>query len=641
MRTLKKGLALTVVLTMVLSLFAGITVFAAATATVGNVTVTGTVGTALAAGVEVPITIADGGLKAITATGSDLKSWITNLPAGLTAKAKADVATDDTSVTIVIEGTPTAASTDAIAIVIPQAAFNSAETANITVAANANAKFAITAASTGGDTLGNTVTVRNSGIDKDDKVSISGATTALPKGAKANLYTTNGGSTLVTGAPTSAKSVSSAGTLEFTGLTLPFPAANVWLKVDIAASGSGDTAVAASTKWYEITVTAEIATAAFEASRITSDVTVSSTLKAATITFPAKFAPAVDGTAYPKGTTITAYLATDTALEKPIGSVKLSDPAASTAKVSVLKINRKPSDTKAGIKFDAADTAIKLFVQEPKPATATDTPKGKSTAIEYTFPKVPRAGGDQGNAITATIPTAAPTQPHIAYFQDAMTVVAYGIEPETSVRIWTAAPTLAATANEKGLYSAAAAKPVAIMKVKKSISYKVGEEKKSYLPVAGAIVSTKLYPATTVYATMQGKDQYESALITVAAQSYDKAPDSGTENPPSTDAEQTAVNTAAAALTAADVITYTSSDSATGVTGNLTLGSSFAHGGKTYTITWTSNTTDVIANNGTVTRPASTGEDTDVVLTATLAHPDSSAKTAIKTFSVKVLKSTT
>ena len=113
-----------------------------ASSTVANVTVAGTNAVAQAGTTDVVVTIVNDGLAAEITTGADLSSWITNLPAGLTAVSKATYAAAATSVTITIDGTPTAVLTAAMTIVIPNASL-ALSTSNITVTTNANAKFEI------------------------------------------------------------------------------------------------------------------------------------------------------------------------------------------------------------------------------------------------------------------------------------------------------------------------------------------------------------------------------------------------------------------------------------------------------------------------------------------------------------------
>ena len=111
------------------------------TATVGNVTITGTTGTEITAA-EVEITLTNDKFKAIAAT-TNVKVWFTNLPAGLDAKIKTAVSDNDTTATIEISGNPTAVSSEALAITIPAASLvgNTA----LTVTNNPSAVFAITA----------------------------------------------------------------------------------------------------------------------------------------------------------------------------------------------------------------------------------------------------------------------------------------------------------------------------------------------------------------------------------------------------------------------------------------------------------------------------------------------------------------
>ena len=107
-------------------------------AAVGNVTVNGTVGTAIT---ETQF--------AVDLTNDTFKSnlsgnWITNLPAGLSQSVRYG---GTTRAIITISGTPTAASTEQIAITIPEDQII-VSTEDLTVTANADAKFNISAAET-------------------------------------------------------------------------------------------------------------------------------------------------------------------------------------------------------------------------------------------------------------------------------------------------------------------------------------------------------------------------------------------------------------------------------------------------------------------------------------------------------------
>jgi hypothetical protein len=108
--------------------------------TVANVTVSGTIGTALAAPADVAVSIVNDTFVAIGAD-ADLASWITNLPAGLTAVPSAAVTAGATSVTITVAGTPTVASDAALAITVPAGKLAGGD--EIIVTQNPNAKFAI------------------------------------------------------------------------------------------------------------------------------------------------------------------------------------------------------------------------------------------------------------------------------------------------------------------------------------------------------------------------------------------------------------------------------------------------------------------------------------------------------------------
>lgn len=107
-------------------------------AAVGNVTVNGTVGTAIT---ETQVAV---DLTNDTFESNLSGNWITNLPAGLSQSVSYG---GTTRAIITISGTPTAASTEQIAITIPEDQLI-VNTEDLTVTANANAKFNISAAET-------------------------------------------------------------------------------------------------------------------------------------------------------------------------------------------------------------------------------------------------------------------------------------------------------------------------------------------------------------------------------------------------------------------------------------------------------------------------------------------------------------
>nr|MCR4940237.1 InlB B-repeat-containing protein [Treponemataceae bacterium] len=85
-----------------------------------------------------------------------------------------------------------------------------------------------------------------------------------------------------------------------------------------------------------------------------------------------------------------------------------------------------------------------------------------------------------------------------------------------------------------------------------------------------------------------------------------------------------------AALKEALALTFADGDSATSVTSNITLPS----GSNGVNVTWSSSNTSVVANNGTVTRPAFADGNATVTLTATLSKGTASDT---KAFNVTVL----
>ena len=108
-------------------------------ATVKNTTVSGTRGEALMNPVEVVITLKFDTFQSV-AVDDNVKSWFTNLPAGLTAVINY-VSSDQKSVYITINGTPTQVKDEAMAITIPAGKLTSR--AALTVTSNPEAKFVI------------------------------------------------------------------------------------------------------------------------------------------------------------------------------------------------------------------------------------------------------------------------------------------------------------------------------------------------------------------------------------------------------------------------------------------------------------------------------------------------------------------
>jgi hypothetical protein len=92
---------------------------------------------------EVVLTLNDARFAAIAA-GTDVSSWFTNLPAGLTAKVKNAVQAKAATITITISGTPSVGNAQEMAITIPADRLDGSRS-SIKVAPNPNAKFDITA----------------------------------------------------------------------------------------------------------------------------------------------------------------------------------------------------------------------------------------------------------------------------------------------------------------------------------------------------------------------------------------------------------------------------------------------------------------------------------------------------------------
>ena len=107
-------------------------------ATVGDVDITGTTGTAIT-DKDVTITLTNDTFES-TLSGN----WITNLPAGLSQSVSL---TDDTHAKITVSGIPSVASSAELAITIPAANLVTS-TSDLDVTSNANAKYNITAPAT-------------------------------------------------------------------------------------------------------------------------------------------------------------------------------------------------------------------------------------------------------------------------------------------------------------------------------------------------------------------------------------------------------------------------------------------------------------------------------------------------------------
>ena len=114
-------------------------------ATVDDVTITGEKDS-LITNKEVKIMLTNDKFNAIPAT-TNVKSWFTNLPAGLEAKIKADVSANETTATVEISGIPTETSSAALVIRIPAGNLVTS-TSGLDVTSNTNAKYNITAPAT-------------------------------------------------------------------------------------------------------------------------------------------------------------------------------------------------------------------------------------------------------------------------------------------------------------------------------------------------------------------------------------------------------------------------------------------------------------------------------------------------------------
>ncbi|MCX6156611.1 MAG: InlB B-repeat-containing protein [Ignavibacteriae bacterium] len=109
-------------------------------ATVANVSIIGATGVSITSK-DVVVTLLEHTILSTIAQGTTLSSWVTNLPTGLIAKAKSNINAGSTSFTLEITGTPSTVLSAPIQITVPSAYLN--PSANVVVAQNLNAIFAI------------------------------------------------------------------------------------------------------------------------------------------------------------------------------------------------------------------------------------------------------------------------------------------------------------------------------------------------------------------------------------------------------------------------------------------------------------------------------------------------------------------
>ena len=130
----RKFLSVLLAMSMVLTLLPA-TAWAAAGATIGDITISGKVGEALT-DTNITVTVND----EVTLDGTEAAkaaNYTVNTPAGVSV-TKAVVA--DKAITLTVSGTPTATSSDGITVTIKQAVMTGAD-ADLEATANANAKW--------------------------------------------------------------------------------------------------------------------------------------------------------------------------------------------------------------------------------------------------------------------------------------------------------------------------------------------------------------------------------------------------------------------------------------------------------------------------------------------------------------------
>ncbi len=185
---------------------------AARSAAVGNVTVSGTRYADIDE-TDLTLTLSNEVFVSLAAN-TDVSSWFTNKPAGLTAKIKTIVAANATTAAVTISGTPTATLNAAMAITIPASGVSGSA---ITVATNSNAKYQITADPL--VDLQHSINVADTTATMTENVTIlSGNTLNIPEGktlSTGSFSITNNGTVLINGTLTvaSGKSLTNNGTV--------------------------------------------------------------------------------------------------------------------------------------------------------------------------------------------------------------------------------------------------------------------------------------------------------------------------------------------------------------------------------------------------------------------------------------------
>lgn len=150
-------------------------------ATISNVSITGVTGAAITPK-EFNITMSVDTIKNSIAQNTDLSSWITNLPTGLTVRAKNNVNIGATVINLEVSGTPSTVLSDLVKITIPASALKN----NTTVVASQNpsAFFGIspfTVTYFGNSNTGGSVPVDGNTYSSGSTVTVLGNTGSLVK----------------------------------------------------------------------------------------------------------------------------------------------------------------------------------------------------------------------------------------------------------------------------------------------------------------------------------------------------------------------------------------------------------------------------------------------------------------------------
>jgi len=194
-------------------------------ATVANVLITGTTSNPITPK-DVQVTLLQGEtIGSAISANTNLSSWITNVPTGLTAKAKTQIPSGATTFELEVSGTPTVVSSAQIKITIP--GFALTNSTNVLVAQNPDARFGIapyTVTYNGNSQTSGSVPIDNSTYSQGSNVIVLSNSGSLSKTG----YTFQGWNTISDG----------SGTQYIAGQTFTMGSSNVILYARWTPSGS-------------------------------------------------------------------------------------------------------------------------------------------------------------------------------------------------------------------------------------------------------------------------------------------------------------------------------------------------------------------------------------------------------------------